>query len=288
MKALLLLFAALCLAGTGCVSKAKPPVSAPGPEPAKTAAAAPAPENEPSAAEEASRPVKEGDMAAPKGYRFVKGIRGDFDCDGTAETAGLFEREKESYNKEKPKYFLIVESGDGRTLMKTGDVIHPDAAMFVKPVTRKKYRELLVTDYHGGKEDFYTVFVYGWKKYKGEPVFGTLFRIVGAGKAGDSVLLNSDNNLVKVFSVASDGDLLSGEATRFAARELYWKNGTLVFKRESMTRKKYDGTGRHPNGFYRELGYDEPFMLTRKPFEEQEEAPREPEEKTPIFKFLHK
>jgi hypothetical protein len=287
MKALLPLFIVLCLMGTGCVSR-KPAPASPGKQ---APAAAPAPEKAPAAApaaEDTSRPVGEGDMTAPKGYRFIKGIRGDFDCDGTEEKAGLFEREKESYSREKPKDFLIVESADGRALMKTGDVIHPDAAMYVKPVTRRGYRELLVTDYHGGKEDFYTVFVYGWKKYKGEPVFGTLFRIVGAVRAGDSVLLNDDNNLVKVFSVASDGDMLSGEATRFAARELYWKNGTLVFKRASMTRKKYDGTGRHPNGFYRELGYDEPFMLTRKPFEEQEEAPREPEENNSLFKFLHK
>ncbi|MBP5274107.1 MAG: hypothetical protein ILO36_04120 [Abditibacteriota bacterium] len=288
MKRFLPLLAACCLLFAGCSgSKAPveprktkegqtPPVSAP-----EKPERAPEPESE-------TQPVSAEDMKAPKGYRFLKGIRGDFDCDGTEEVAGLFQREKESYNKEKPRYFLIVETKDGETLMKTGDIVTPDAELFVRPVTRRDYRELLAVDYHGGKENFYAVMVYGWKKYKGEPVFGTLFRVTGAVKEGDSVLLNADNNLVTVFSAAEDGDILAGEATRFAARELYWKSGTLVVKKEAVTKKKYGGGGRDPNGFYAELGYDEPFMLTKKTFEENARQEKNKEDKKSVFDFLHK
>ncbi|MBQ9358677.1 MAG: hypothetical protein IJT95_03970 [Abditibacteriota bacterium] len=287
MKAFFPLLAVVCVLCAGCsLNKAPAPPAATqepkAPAPAAKAAETPAAVTEP-------QPAQASDIEAPKGYSFIKGIKGDFDCDGVLETAGLFLREKTSYSKEKPPFLLVVRTAGGETLMQTGDIITPDAAMYVKPVTRRGYCELLVTDHHGGAEDFYCVFVYGWKKYKGEPVFGTLFRITGATKAGDSVLLNGDNNLVKVFSAAADGDMLSGEATRFVARELYWKNGTLVYKREAITRKKYDGKGRNPNGFYRELGYDEPFLLTPKPFAEQETNANDNQtkDKKPFLEFLH-
>ena len=212
----------------------------------------------------------------PKGYKILDLIGIDFDYDGEIEYAVLGKKTEDNKRKRAADVILWIEK-DGKIYWECKDILNEKAVMDSQSISQRPYYELVVTVPIDEKKDFFNVFVYGFeKKRSGQEEFDRLFRFSGSKKAGDSVAITDINGnpvLVTISSVSKDGDLYSGEATRFISTNWTWKGNGFVKGKEKITKNKYSENSEIPNGFYEELGINSSELISLKTFDEDEAEP---------------
>ena len=209
----------------------------------------------------------------PKGYKILDLIGIDFDYDGKIEYAILGKKTEDNKRKRAADIILWIEK-DGKIYWECKDILNEKAIMDSQSITQRSYYELIVTLPIDEKKDFFNVFVYGFeKKRSGQEEFDRLFRFSGSKKAGDSVAITEakgEPTLVTISSVSKDGDLYSGETTRFISTNWAWKGNGFVKGKEKITKNKYSENSEIPNGFYEELGINSSELISLKTFDEVE------------------